>query len=669
MRGPQILRAGPVELVLDGLDLRDIRIGGHEVVQQVFMAVRSFGWDTVPGRVQDLVVTTTGDSFEVRATSHHAMGDEQLGWSAVISGDPTGEIRYVMDATSATGFRYERVGLNVLHGIRAWRGRAVRAWLAGRPVHEGRLPELVGPQELLGGRELGLFPPFDRLELDGPDGLIVELTFSGDELEMEDQRNYGDGSFKTYTTPLQRPGPFHLAPGGSLRQALTVRVGGGHEQDARTPTTDRRAVDDHEAVGIQRSVVRIGDTVVGHVPPLGLSHPAGASVPDAALLDRLAALCPDHVRVEHIVGEGDPGDVLAARGLAATLGVGTIVELRVPEAGAVTEEVLRAVLDPAPEDGRFAPIDHLLIDVPGIEPIDGEPTSGLLDHARLIVADGGGATRVGVARDSLADVLRAPIDGQVVGSLSYAHSPSVHRSDARTLVENLAGIADEVRSARAALGTGSLLLGPVSMATRHGPYPDGPTRADGLPPSADPREAGLLGAAWLTGCLAELARTDVDAVTIATTVGPTGVVGGAAGRAVAGSAAGGATPDRVVSPAWHLLADLAVSLDADVLDVAVEGTASVLALRTVTGLVVWAAVYGPGETELVIEGLDVQADTAVAHVRLFDDTTLETATHDPDAARGATRVVPTDAGRLTLRLRDVAIARIEVPSIGEREHA
>ena len=50
------LRAGPVTMLLDGVDLRYLRIGGTELVRRVYAAVRDVDWDTVPGVVSGLEV-------------------------------------------------------------------------------------------------------------------------------------------------------------------------------------------------------------------------------------------------------------------------------------------------------------------------------------------------------------------------------------------------------------------------------------------------------------------------------------------------------------------------------------------------------------------------------------------------------------------------------------
>ena len=47
----------------------------------------------------------------------------------------------------------------------------------------------------------------------------VTTTFEGDLFEAEDQRNWTDGSFKTYSTPLASGYPLHARPGQRFHHA------------------------------------------------------------------------------------------------------------------------------------------------------------------------------------------------------------------------------------------------------------------------------------------------------------------------------------------------------------------------------------------------------------------------------------------------------------------
>ena len=62
----RLLRAGPVTVLLDGVDLRYMRLGRTELVRRIYAAVRDRNWNTVPGTISGLEVDARDDSFEVR---------------------------------------------------------------------------------------------------------------------------------------------------------------------------------------------------------------------------------------------------------------------------------------------------------------------------------------------------------------------------------------------------------------------------------------------------------------------------------------------------------------------------------------------------------------------------------------------------------------------------
>ena len=60
------LRAGHMTMLLDGVDLRYLRLGDTELVRRVYVAVRDVDWDTVPGTVSGLEVEQADDELPRR---------------------------------------------------------------------------------------------------------------------------------------------------------------------------------------------------------------------------------------------------------------------------------------------------------------------------------------------------------------------------------------------------------------------------------------------------------------------------------------------------------------------------------------------------------------------------------------------------------------------------
>jgi hypothetical protein len=123
--------------------------------------------------------------------------------------------RLVVEFTTTTrrAFQRRRFGLAVLH----------RPDDAGTPLQVGhpdgswtgtQFPVAIAPHQ----------PARDVAELRwSRPGVDVAVAFRGDVFEMEDQRNWSDASFTTYSTPLSEPFPVRLEPGTVVRQQLVVR--------------------------------------------------------------------------------------------------------------------------------------------------------------------------------------------------------------------------------------------------------------------------------------------------------------------------------------------------------------------------------------------------------------------------------------------------------------
>ena len=222
----RLLRAGPATVLLDGVDLRYLRIGGTELVRRIYAAVRDVDWDTVPGVVSGLEIEESDDGFRVEFDVRHARREVDFAWHGTITGAVSGRIEYVFDGCAGAAFPFGRIGLCVHH---PWRETAGARFTARTPDGEieGTFPDLIGPQSFDGKAFSPLFPSFDHLEVELADDGRLVLDFEGDLWETEDHRNWTDANFKTYSTPISL-GPPHAArkrpgaPAASGRRHLST---------------------------------------------------------------------------------------------------------------------------------------------------------------------------------------------------------------------------------------------------------------------------------------------------------------------------------------------------------------------------------------------------------------------------------------------------------------
>ena len=223
--------------MLDGPDLRGLRLHGRELAQRIYVAVRDEGWGTVPGVIEDLQVEQEADSFLVEFTSRHRQGAIDFEWRARFSGDAEGTISCSMDGVAHSAFRYAKIGFNVHHPLLESVGRRFRAATPDGPL-EGRIERQIEPQRVVDGTLTAMFAPYSELALEYGAGQEVVFSFAGDLFELQDHRNWSDGNFKSYGTPLSVPWPMDAEPGQRIRQRVMLRpegvIGAGWGEQARS---------------------------------------------------------------------------------------------------------------------------------------------------------------------------------------------------------------------------------------------------------------------------------------------------------------------------------------------------------------------------------------------------------------------------------------------------
>ena len=335
-----------------------------------------------------------------------------------------------------------------------------------------------------------LFPPFDRLRLEA--GLLsVEFEFDGDAFEMEDQRNWTDASFKTYSTPLSLGWPHQAEAGQRIAQQLTMRFA----LPSRRPVR-RTRLEDVEIV--------LGADTGRPLPPIGLGLASdGRELGDAA--ESVRATRPAHVRVDldgtaawwpheleraqrdaHVLGAGLEAAVFCEEDVA-------LIDALAAMPAAVVHRVLVMNLRGPLTDGRLLAVvrDRL--------PKSIELSAGTDAH--------------------FAELNRGTSLAFGADSLCYPITPQAHADDTASVVETLEAQAHTVRKARQ-LGRLPVVVTPVTLRPRT-PLVD--PRAGSRTP-ADARQHSRFCGAWTLASIKQLSEAGASSLTYFETVGERGVV-------------------------------------------------------------------------------------------------------------------------------------------------
>jgi hypothetical protein len=493
----------------------------------VYAAVRDHNWLTVPARIENERRDIGPDGFRITYDCHYADGPVRFRARYALEGYPDGRITCRMEGEALASFRKNRIGFCVHHPVREMMGVACTVTHPDGNTSEAAFPEPVSPHQ-----------PFRNIrEMAWPvaGGCRARLRFVGDVFETEDQRNWTDGSYKTYCTPLERPFPVTIAAGASVRQEITLTLEGTGATAGPLAAPPVFAL--RPGTGTPFPAVGLGHAAEG--PGLGPQEVAW-----------LGALHLHHYRVDvplHAPGwhESFARAVAEAKKIALPLEVALFFGPDpAAEADAFAwacrqEAVSLAALLVLHRNHKATPPELPAIVVPRLR-------RALGDHVPI----GGGTDAF------FAELNRARPAAPELDFLGLSINPQVHATDALSLVENLEAQAFAVETARGFADGRPVAVTPVTLKRRYNPDATGeqaPTAAGGLPWNVDARQPSLFAAAWTLGSLAYLAGSGAARLTYYETTGMRGVLAGASSPALP---AGFRTTPGTVYPVYLVLREV-----------------------------------------------------------------------------------------------------------------
>ncbi len=638
--------AGPLSFELVGVDVRAIRWGSVELLDRLYMSVRDQNWDTIGASISKLRVEQPPDgplTITFRARNRAAAID--LEWQGTITASSSGTISYAMRGTARSAFRYCRIGFCLLHSEAAAAGRAYRAETPGGVV-AGVLPRLIGPQTIVDGVELPLFPACSSLSVETA-GATATATFEGSLFVMEDQRNWTDASFKTCCTGGAGY-PYPAAAGQAFAQRVTITADAA-QPPARPATAGRGATRIHR--------LELDEQPDGAWPAIGLGLPgAGSPRLTPRQLARLADLGLDHLRLDlHLAAPDWPGQLAAA--VATARAAGTNLELALfadPGTLQWLDRLARLLSELPGDDGpRLARILALEEGRAGNHATSPAWLAGVKARLEPFL---GPVPMAGGTDGDFAELNRERPAYPAGDGTSYSINPQVHAFDEASLAETLATQATTVRTARE-FAAGPLIVSPISLRQRFNPSAtEAPPRpAPGtLPASVDRRQMSLFGAGWTLGSIASLTAAGGSSLTYYEAAGWRGVMG-------AGNGPPAPWPFRAlgsgVFPLFHVLADLAgrtVSLPVRLVSDAPAEVVG-LAIRHGPAVRVLVANLGPSMAEVSVGALGGRS----ARIRVLDERSFPVATRSPAVFRRGSARVPLRRGQVRLSLRPFAYVRLD----------
>lgn len=525
------LVAGDLSVTLQDGNLRTLRFRGHEVLRAVAFLVRDKDWGTCSAEIAGLKIKDAEQGFSVSYKARFtAPSGAHLDCAITIAGTEK-TVTFSADCVSDADFETARAGFVVLHPVIGVAGQPVTVRHGDGRIKHAHWPDRIEPWQP--------FKEISAITHQAAPGISAVTEFVGDIFEMEDQRNWTDGSYKTYVRPLALPWPYSVPKGEPFSQKVVVEI---RAADAAATAADASGA---ITLDLKPTLCRFPEIGVGLRPEcLGQERAA------LGILQTIGA--------RHLIAHFDPG---AGHGLEALKGYAELAERSDLK---VTLEV--AVPCKAPLNVEMAELAVLVREAglaldtlfvcPGVDrqstpPGSVWPDCPPLENVYATARNAFPGVRLGGGMMSyFTELNRKRVPGDRIDYISHCTNPIVHAADDLSVMQTFEALRFVVNSTRAIYGEKPYRIGPSTIAMRQNPYgsatKDNPS-GDRIPmANVDARHNGQFGAAWTLAYAATVATTGLEVLTLSTLAGPFGLVAGEGEAAAQGA----------LRPLAHVLARL-----------------------------------------------------------------------------------------------------------------
>lgn len=493
------LYAGSVEMAYERGNLRSIKGGDVEILRMLYPAVRDQNWDTIPGVMKNEKVETGEKKFQIRYDKHYQQDDIDFIAHYELEGDEKGQITVKMTGKANSKFKKNRVGLCILHPIEECAGKEVEIIHSDNSKERAMFPFEINPHQP--------FKDIKKMTWRVEGGCKAVLTFEGDIFEMEDQRNWTDASYKTYSTPLDNPFPVTMNKGETIEQKVTLQIQGVPPSADYKPS---RIIFEYNLqekfllpdIGVCRSstIEKMRDAEIVTFKKLGFSHyRIDVKFHEENWKDKLADALSEASELDYVIK------------MALHFHINPVIEMS------------NFVLESRNHKDQ---IKQILVFKSGHK----TTPDSLLSRITSVLRGNFPGAKIGAGTDAyFTELNRDRVSTDKIDFINYSLNPQVHAFDHTTLVENLKGQGYTVQSALNFSGGKQIHVSPVTLKPRFNPNSttvDSRVDDEQLPADVDTRQMSLFGAGWTLGSIKYLSEAGVQNITYYETVGLKGLMMG-----------------------------------------------------------------------------------------------------------------------------------------------
>lgn len=501
LKAQKVLSAGPLSMVYENGNLRYIKLGGREVVRMIYSAVRDHNWGTVTPEIYNEKLEVNNNSFNITYECNYQ--EEQVNFHASyqIEGLADGTINFRMEGEAKSDFRKNRIGFCVLHPVKECVGQDCEVGKVDGTTEKGKFPVAISPHQPYKEIKSIRWPLENKLD--------AKITFEGDVFEMEDQRNWTDASYKTYSTPLEIPFPVELKAGTRINQQVRLELIG--EPVKMKPLSK----------GDDLIRIEITDQEKPF-PDIGIARSSERDLIRTAEMERIRSLAFKHYRVDIRLYDSSWLNIFR-NATEEYINFRFPLELILHFGDEIPSEVnafinIAKELSPYIKTFTIFNRDHKT------------SRAQMLNAVVPLLRQKFPNIPIGAGTDAyFTELNRERTPTELIDFISYSLNPQVHAFDNDSLTETLEAQSYTVNSAKEIAQGLPVHVSPVTLKPRFNPNATGPepVPAPGqLPEQVDVRQPSLYAAGWTLGSIKYLAESEAKSITYFETIGRRGIVQG-----------------------------------------------------------------------------------------------------------------------------------------------
>lgn len=450
------LQAGALTCLYEGGKLRYICLAQTEILRMLYPAVRDSQWGTLPCTISNEQLVIGTDTFTIQYTAVYYQEKPVYEAQYSIEGCSCNRIVFSMKGRALAAFEKNRIGLCVLHPVKECSGQPVTIVRAGGGSCTAGFPVQIAPVQP--------FHNVAEMHWRTADGCDAEVIFEGEVFETEDQRNWMDHSYKTYSTPQAIPFPVKVQAGDTVMQKISVTANAAAAQPSVPVALTEERIS-FPAIGYGRSA---------HQPQL-----------TDEVINCLQKIPFHHYNVRLALDE--PGwQQILQMACAEAVQLQTKLDLALVFSDAYPQE-LEALLE------LLSRQQAILLRILPLQKDEAVTPEALLNYVYPRIKSRLPGVKTGHGtRQFFTELNRQRPRQSLFDFVSFSCHPQVHATDSRSLLENLESLPDMINTAGELAAGKPVFIAPLTL------------KGAGHP-AADSRQYSRLAACWTILALQQVA--------------------------------------------------------------------------------------------------------------------------------------------------------------------